>query len=118
MSVSSAVGVQLPEHQLVAGPLLHTHEHASSVTQEVSDEAFEAFLIFAEVLAVAAVPSDSILVEEALDLYCVLRQLVSNQYIVIIIITCYLSVAYTLTCLSISCVALSEWSSGCGVFSG
>jgi hypothetical protein len=46
------------------------------VTQEVSDEAFEAFLIFAEVLAVAAVPSDSILVipltppevEEALDL--------------------------------------------------
>jgi hypothetical protein len=60
MGVSSAVGVQLPEYQLVAGPLLHALEHASSVTQ-VSDEAGEAFLIFAEVLAVAAVPSDSIL---------------------------------------------------------
>ena len=68
--------MQLPEYQLVAGPLLHALEHASSVTQEVSDEAGEAFLIFAEVLAVAAVPSDSILVipltppevEEALDL--------------------------------------------------
>jgi hypothetical protein len=48
---------------------------SNAVTQEVSDEAGEAFLIFAEVLAVAAVPSDSILVisltppeaEEALD---------------------------------------------------
>jgi hypothetical protein len=60
MGFSSTVGVQLPEYQLVAGPLLHALEHASSVTQ-VSDEAGEAFLIFAEVLAVAAVPSDSIL---------------------------------------------------------
>jgi hypothetical protein len=58
MSLTSAAGVQLPAYQLVAGPLLH----ASSVQQEVSDEAGEAFLIFAEVFAATAVPSDSIVV--------------------------------------------------------
>jgi hypothetical protein len=64
-----------PQYQLVASPLLNAFERGSSMQQELSDEAGEAFLIFAEVLAAAAVPSDSIVVmpltppegEEVLD---------------------------------------------------
>ena len=55
-------GVSLPVYPLVTGPLLHALEHASSVTQSASDEEGEIYMLFAEVVAAAAVPNESIVV--------------------------------------------------------
>jgi hypothetical protein len=62
MSVMPTVGVSLPVYPLVTGPLLHALEHASSVTQSASDEEWEIFMLFAEVVVAAAVPNESIVV--------------------------------------------------------
>jgi hypothetical protein len=56
------VGVSVPVYPLVTGPLLHALEHASSVTQSTSDEEGEIYMLFAEVIAAAAVPNESIVV--------------------------------------------------------
>jgi hypothetical protein len=55
-------GVSLPVYPLVIGPLLHALEHASSVTQSASDKEGEIYMLFAEVVAAAAVPNESIVV--------------------------------------------------------
>lgn len=62
MSVFLTVGVSLPVYPLVTGPLLHTFEHASSVTQSASDEEGEVYMLLAEVVGAAAVPKESIVV--------------------------------------------------------
>jgi hypothetical protein len=81
MSVPPAVGVILPVYPLVTGPLLHALEHALSVTQFASNEEGEVHMLLAEVVVVAAVTNESIVViplttpgdEEAMDFSSLVR---------------------------------------------